>query len=293
MNKIVNKKTVLLMNLMLAQVLVVVINGMWGTYASARDISIPLSYIIGFSMVAEISLIIAAIYVIKGIIRLSNKEAEAEVITVNLKKNEELLDILRTQRHDFLNHLQVIYGLVHLKKTEKLSSYIGELTNDMETENRLSSLACAEFTAFLLRKKSSAIEQGIKFDLDIFTDLLYAKIPASELVSIVGNLIDNAFYAVKENPHNDSGVLLTIDEEDETYVIYVANTGNQIPEDMRGKIFKQGFTTKGDKGTGYGLHIVKELAEKNKGTIELVDEPGFSVCFQLILPKSIRQAKVG
>lgn len=282
----INRKTILLMNVILGQTLIVVSNGMWGAYSANLSIKIPMHYITAFSLVAGGILSLAAVFLLKEIVRLSKKEKEAEISKVNLKKNEELITVMRSQRHDFLNHIQVIYGLAQLNKTEKLSSYIGALKSDIETENMLGTLSQAEFAAFLLRKKSSAIEQGIKFELDIFTDLVHLKIAANELVSITGNLIDNAFYAVKASPDSDSEVLLTIDEQDSIYIISVANTGSGIPEDIKLEMFKQGFTTKEDKGSGLGLYIVKELVEKNRGTIELVDEPGFSVCFQVKLPKN-------
>lgn len=279
-------RTVLLMNLILAQVLVVILNGMWGIYAAKGQIKMPVQYITGFSLMAGFILAGASIYIIREILRLAEKETEAELTAVNIRKNEELIGILRTQRHDFLNHIQVIYGLAKLNKIEKLSSYIGCLTSDIETENSLSTLCHIEFAAFLVRKKSLAIEQGVKFEIDIFTDLACLEIPANELVSIAGNLIDNAFFAVEISPDSDSEVLLTIDEGDSTYIISVANTGPGIPDEVRLQMFKRGFTTKKERGSGLGLYIVSELVKKNQGTVELVDEPGFSVCFQVEFPRN-------
>lgn len=282
----INRKTILLMNVILGQTLIVVSNGMWGAFSANLSINIPTHYITAFSLIAGGILSLAAVFLLKEIVRLSEKEKEAEISKLNLKKNEEFINVMRSQRHDFLNHIQVIYGLAQLSKTEKISSYIGTLKSDIETENMLGILCQSEFAAFLLRKKSSAIEKGIKFKLDIFTDLAHLKIAANELVSIAGNLIDNAFYAIELSPDSDSEVLLTIDEQDSNYIISVANTGPEIPEEIKLQMFKQGFTTKEDKGSGLGLYIVKELVEKNKGRVELVDEPGFGVCFQVKLPKN-------
>lgn len=183
---------ILLVNLILGQVLVVAIFTMWSLFRIERQNEFPVQYIVAVSLLAEVVMALASMYLIKEILRLSKVENDAEITSLSLKKNKELINVMRTQRHDFLNHIQVIYGLARLNKTDKLSSYIGEIRSVMETEEMLGSIIQTEFAAFLLHKKSSASDQGINLDLDILSDLAYVRIPANELVSIIGNLIDNA-----------------------------------------------------------------------------------------------------
>lgn len=287
MNRKISGKIILVMNLILGQVLLVAVNTIWGLFDIDRQITFPVHYISFFSLMAEIVLALVSLYLIKEILRLSKIESDAKMTAFSLKKNEELINLMKAQRHDFLNHIQVIYGLAMLKKTDKLSSYIGEIRSDMETEEMLGAMAQSEFAAFLFRKKGAAFEQGVILDLHIFTDLADIGIPSNELVSIIGNLIDNSLFAVKENPDIESRILLTINEEDINYVFSVANTGPEIPDEIRKHIFLQGFTTKGDKGSGLGLYIISNLVEKNIGTIELVKEPGFNVCFEVRIPKKL------
>ncbi|HWI55528.1 MAG TPA: Spo0B domain-containing protein [Desulfobacteria bacterium] len=281
----INRKMVLLVNLILGQVLVVAVNTMWGLYDVERQSKFPVHYIFGLSVLAEVVLAFASIYLIKEILRLSKIETDSEITALSLKKSKELINVMRSQRHDFLNHIQVIYGLARLEKIDQISSYIGELRNSMETKDALGSIAQVEFAAFLLNKKCSAVEQGITFDLEILTDLAYVGIPTNELVSIVGNLVDNALYAVRENSGTYNKVLLKINEDDKNYALLVANTGPKITEEVKKQMFIQGFTTKGENGSGLGLYIISNLVKKSSGSIELVEEPGFNVCFEVKLPK--------
>ncbi len=286
-NKTLNHKTIILINVILAQTLVVVINGTYGVYESNLPINIPRYYITTFSLLAGVVLAITAIFQTREILRLSKKEVEAEFTLLNLKKNEELLNVLRVQRHDFMNHIQVICGLAQLQKTSQMMSYISTLTDDMYTDSKLSGLTQIEFAACLIKKKSLATEQGIKFDIYIFSNLEKLRIPATKLVRVVGNLIDNAFFAVKEQSISNGQVLLKISEENSHYNFLIANTGSEIPAENTQRIFERGFTTKGKNGSGLGLFIVKQLVEFYGGSISLVDEPGFSVCFRVQLPMLI------
>lgn len=281
----VNGKAVLLINIILAQSLVVILNGVWAVYGNEGIIQISPRYITVFSLVAGCCFTVLAIFLINEILRLTHKEAEVEVQETNLNKSRELIDVLKSQRHDFLNHIQVVYGLAQMGQKEMLASYIGQITTEMEMESDLNRLSHVELAAFLIKKRNSARQDEILLSSRVESDLKDLNMPANELISICGNLIDNALFAVNKCQQKDDRVVLVVFTQDpQCYSIYVANKGTPIQEEIREKIFERGFTTKGDQGSGLGLHITQAIVEKYGGTVSLAEMPGFATCFRVSVP---------
>lgn len=80
-------------------------------------------------VVVGVFLSFVAIRMIKSLIYLAEKETEAELATAKLQNSRELIDALRAQRHDAINHLQVIYGLIQLDKIDHVEEYIKQISN--------------------------------------------------------------------------------------------------------------------------------------------------------------------
>ena len=99
-------------------------------------------------------------------------------------------------------------------------------------------------------------KQGITMELDVRTQLKDLAISSWEFCRVLGNLIDNAIYAVLES---DSEKFIRIELYEDLWHHYfrVMNSGCPIPGELAGRIFEAGFTTKGDRGEGMGLAITK------------------------------------
>ena len=99
------------------------------------------------------------------------------------------------------------------------------------------------------------------------------------LKRIIVNLITNAVQAMP------SGGKLTIRacKENQMIRIFVQDTGNGIPEEIRSKIFSPLFTTK-SKGQGFGLAVVKRLTEALNGQVSFQSQVGEGTTFILRLP---------
>jgi signal transduction histidine kinase len=101
------------------------------------------------------------------------------------------------------------------------------------------------------------------------------------VLQIISNLISNAFRWTPDGGRVD----LTLEAENGTVAVGVADTGPGIGEDERERIFRPFFSRDGG-GTGLGLAIARELAVALGGRIELRSEPGLGSRFELVLPST-------
>ena len=178
---------------------------------------------------------------------------------------DELNRKLRAQRHDFINHLQVVHSLVQLKEYDEAAKYISSTYEDIRQVGELLKTANPAINGLLAAKKQKASEKNINLEFHITARINNAPIPDWELCRIFSNLLDNAIYAAAEN---GGSVHVTLREDINNLYFAIENSGN-IPQELLDKIFEPGFTTKGDKGTGMGLYIVNETMEKYGGKINI------------------------
>jgi CitB family two-component system sensor histidine kinase MalK len=105
------------------------------------------------------------------------------------------------------------------------------------------------------------------------------------LITIIGNLIDNAMEAVEQTP--EKRIKLWIDCLDGILRLEVTDTGTGIPAEAVKRIFAKGYSTKADN-RGLGLFLVQRSVEKLRGKIELCSEPGQGARFRVELPYQVR-----
>ena len=130
------------------------------------------------------------------------------------------------------------------------------------------------------------MKNNIDFKVIIEEPFSLIKIREDELISIVSNLVDNAFEAFDESSVKNKEISITTFKEDMNFCIEIADNGNEVPESIKTKIFEKGFSTKKEQkdGHGFGLYIIKQLVEKNKGSIFLESTPQrtkFTVKFKM------------
>ena len=188
---------------------------------------------------------------------------------------------LRSQRHDFLNHLQVVYSLMEMDEYSEASNYIEKVYEDIKKVNRVLKTSNVAINALLQAKQLDCEERGIAVGLKISTALDKLIVPSWEMCRILGNLIDNAMDATEENL--SKLIQIEILEELKSYKFIVKNNGFMIHKDIVDKIFQPGFTTKGEKGQGMGLAICKGIIDRYGGKIELESNQTYTV-FEITIP---------
>ena len=172
---------------------------------------------------------------------------------------------LRAQRHDFLNHLQVVYSLMEMNEYAEATDYLETVYGEIRAVSSFLSTRSTAVNALLKVKAGACAQENINLQLDIKSPLDGLPMPAWELCRVLGNLIDNAMDAAKqaETPQ----ISISIEEDIRAYRFSIGNNGEAIPEEMLASIFEEGVSTKGEDH-GMGLSIVKNTLEPYDGTVQ-------------------------
>ena len=210
---------------------------------------------------------------------LHNREEYIKLME-DLAGTRYLVDSMRANNHDFTNKLHVILGLLQMEMYEEAASYIENITIvQRETISKImSAVKEPAVAALLIGKTARASELNVKFILQegsVFSKSDYP-IPTETLVTVIGNLIDNAFEAMNEantDLETPKELLFGIYSKPNALLITANDTGIGIKDENKKQVFENGYSTKG-KGRGTGLYQVKRLVENLGGEILLDSQYG-------------------
>lgn len=202
-------------------------------------------------------------------------------LQISFKNLEKLNHTLRSQRHDYLNHLQVVYGLMQLEEYEELEKYLEPIYKDMQKTGKALKTSKPAINALLKAKMDEATSKEIDLYVEVKSDLQNLSIEDWELCKVISNIIDNAITALEVKSDNKK-IMLDITEDREQYWFSISNNGPMIPKDMQPHIFRQGVTTKVERDHGLGLYIVMNVIKKYDGQIKMTsteEETKFTFSF--------------
>ena len=200
---------------------------------------------------------------------------------------ESLNREMRAQRHDFMNHIQVIYSLIEMEEPQEALRYIDRVYGDMQHVSKMLRTDSPAVNALIQAKSQEAGQRGIDFVLSIRAKWGDPSMPAWELCRVLGNLIDNAMDAAgsKSMPEGiRPQVELMLGEDENNWFFSVRNNGPEIPENVQEHLFEAGFTTKSN-GHGMGLYNVNRIISEMGGRIALVSNKEGTV-FSGYVPRS-------
>ncbi|WP_455794331.1 ATP-binding protein [Clostridium butyricum] len=190
---------------------------------------------------------------------------------------------LRAQNHEFMNKLHTISGLIQLEEYDKCLQFISDIAkvrvniSNILTEN----IKDASVSALLLSKYNKAEEIRVNFTID--KDSRLTELPeymiSDEIISIIGNLIENSLDIVKND--GSGSVYIKIIQDEKYLNIEVKNNGDEIPIKDRERIYEQGFSTK-EGQRGHGMYIVKKIIDEFYGTINFYIDEG--VIWKITIP---------
>jgi sensor histidine kinase regulating citrate/malate metabolism len=173
-----------------------------------------------------------------------------------------------------MNHLQVVHGLIDMEEFEEAKGYIQKVFEDIQKVNNFMKTSNPAVNALLQAKIMAAEKYDIKVILNIKSTLKDISIPSWELCRVIGNIMDNAIYALKDQ-HYQKIIEVHIFEDLTAYGFKIRNNGPSVPSEILSKIFEAGFTTKSTTGDGMGLYICKDILSKYGGDIILSNDDGF------------------
>ncbi|MBY0121748.1 sensor histidine kinase [Bacillus sp. S/N-304-OC-R1] len=193
---------------------------------------------------------------------------EAHMLAEELTGIKALVDALRSQNHEYMNKLHSIAGLIQLERTEEALNMIVDEISDEQTVIQFLKDYISDYSVLglLLGKRSRAKELGISLVIDKESFLLEGMngISSGDLVTIIGNLLDNAMEACLKQEERNVSLLL---QGNATFLyIEVRDNGAGLPDNVE-RIFEYGYSTKQKEGRGIGLALVKQIIDSNKGEI--------------------------
>lgn len=249
------------------------------------SISAITTHILILFLIVTLSAIIIEIAISGFFSRKIKKEFLA--FTEDFEGTKFLVDSMRANNHDFTNKLHVILGLIQIGQYDKAVSYIQNISIiQRETISKvMNSIENPSFAALIVGKIARSSECNVKFILNEGSRLKNEdiSIPSEALVTITGNLIDNALDSMnKDTSKNEKELSLGIYTRPGELLIIVKDTGTGIPDEMKEKIFENGFSTKGP-GRGIGLYHTKQLVSSLGGTITVESQVGTGTCFMVNL----------
>lgn len=249
------------------------------------SISAITTHILILFLIVTLSAIIIEIAISGFFSRKIKKEFLA--FTEDFEGTKFLVDSMRANNHDFTNKLHVILGLIQIGQYNKAVSYIQNISIiQRETISKvMNSIENPSFAALIVGKIARSSECNVKFILNEGSRLKNEdiSIPSEALVTITGNLIDNALDSMnKDTSKNEKELSLGIYTRPGELLIIVKDTGTGIPEEIKEKIFENGFSTKGP-GRGIGLYHTKQLVSSLGGTITVESQVGTGTCFMVNL----------
>lgn len=228
-----------------------------------------------------IALAVCMMMLLKMLIRL---KINYDGLMESYRHLEELNSTLRAQRHDYLNHLQVVYGMMELNEYEELHNYLEPVYKDMLKTGKALKTSKPAINALLKAKMGEAEGKDIDVYVEVKSDLKDLRVADWEICKVLSNLIDNAMTALEEQS-DVKKIEIDITETKEEYVFSISNNGPMIPAEVQEHIFKKGFSTKREEGHGMGLFIVQNVLKENSGSISLTsdeNETAFVVRFQKV-----------
>ena len=186
------------------------------------------------------------------------------------------IDTLRSQRHEFMNKLHLISGLIKMSEYETAKEVIEEVNEAYQHAMQfyLARIRDSAIVGILVGKTHAASELGIQLTV-LPESSISERCPHREIVvTMLGNIIENAFEAIRFSSVkiNNPAVTVYIKEEADRLHLRIRDNGPGIDPAVKNRLFEDGATTKG-KDRGFGLSLVSRLIANVNGSVTCDSSP--------------------
>lgn len=211
---------------------------------------------------------------------------EVEGLVRDLRSVEGLMEALRAQEHEYANRLHVVDGLLELGDVDQARNFVSRISDTSRSlgEGLRSRIEPPELAALLLAKITVAAEQDVEITVTDDSQLRQPFLETQALLTIVGNLLDNAVEILSDQPAPRE-VTIQLDDSSGIFIC-VTDNGPGVPVELVGKIAADGFTTKEPRPgmrRGIGLALVSRIVHRAGGTMDVFPGPGGR--FEIWLPE--------
>lgn len=223
-----------------------------------------------------------------GVVASFRRRDELDLVSRQLTRIQQYADTLRSQTHEYSNKLHTIAGLIQIGAHDEALALISSETSDHQSLLHLLLEAVPDpiIAGCLLGKYNRARELGLHLDIDpdsAMEDIPDA-MPRDQLVSVLGNLIENALEATRKHTGPSGQVRLSMTDLGEELIFEVEDQGPGVPEAAQQAIFERGVSSKGEDH-GIGLHLVQQFLNRWGGSVTVENLPEGGSRFTLYLPK--------
>lgn len=223
-----------------------------------------------------------------GTVTTLRDRTELEALTGQLSATTSLAAALHAQNHEAANRLHTVITLIELGRTEEAVRFATEelRASQRQGDAILAAIEEPAVAALLIGKLSQAAERGVTLAVDPDAHLPAGVLPPREVVTILGNLVDNALDAVAVAPEGEREVVVDARTDADRVILTVSDTGPGLSPGDAARVFERGWSTKGavgPAGRGIGLSLVKQVVDMLGGTLTVSEPPGAT--FEVTLPR--------
>lgn len=234
---------------------------------------------------------------IVGAVTSFREKSELNKVLNELSQIKAYSEGLRAQSHEYSNKLHTILGLMQLESYQEAIELISKESNITQNiiQFIMEEISDPVIAGLLIGKISLANELKVDFMLDHNSS--FADVPKEvnreDLITIIGNLLNNAFDAVLESNKPEKKVSLFLTDIGQDLIIEIDDNGNGVPEELVEDIFLYGVTTKKkNKNSGIGLHLVQRLLLKLNGQITFHSNENGGTTFIVAIPKQQKENNI-
>lgn len=226
----------------------------------------------------------------RGTVVTLRDHTELQSLTGELDHERGFTQALRSQAHEAANRLHTVVSLIELGREQEAVEFA---TAELElaqalTDEVVTAVGEPVLVALLLGKAAQAHERGVELVVTPDSNAVDGRAgspPARDLVTVLGNLVDNAVEALTGIP--GGRIEVTVRPDDDGMLIRVTDNGPGLPEGA--DVFRRGWSGKGE-GRGLGLALVRQVAHRHGGSANAAEVPGGGAEFTVRLPNS-REAR--
>lgn len=210
---------------------------------------------------------------------------ELDTLTRELDGARSTTDALRAQGHEFFNQLHTVAGLIELGEYDEAARFIARTTDAHErlADTVTDRIRDPSLAALLIAKSSAAAERGAQLRIADETEFPEGADPdVSALLTVVGNLVDNALEALEGA---GGWVEVFVAHRSDGTLVRVRDSGPGVAPELAREVFSHGFTTKVARSggsRGLGLALTRQACVRRGGWVEVYNEQG--AVFTAMLP---------